>query len=181
MTSIVSELGDIVNGCLNNNRLSQRQLYDRYASRMFVLCRRYADNDAEAEDMLMEGFMSVFKNLETFKGESAFETWIHSVMVKTAVSHYRSVRRFRNELLVEELDEGQFVEDEAFSTSMDARVIIDALQRMPETPRVVFNLKAVEDHSFTEIGKMLGKKESAVRVAFMRAREWLRKELGEMG
>ena len=131
--------------------------------------------------MLMEGFMSVFKNLETFKGESAFETWIHSVMVKTAVSHYRSVRRFRNELLVEELDEGQFVEDEAFSTSMDARVIIDALQRMPETPRVVFNLKAVEDHSFTEIGKMLGKKESAVRVAFMRAREWLRKELGEMG
>ena len=60
---------------------------------------------------------------------------------------------------------------------MEARLVVDKLQRMPENLRVVFNLRAVENFSFTEISDMLGKKENAVRVAYMRARQWMLKEL----
>ena len=81
---------------------------------------------------------------------------------------------------MEDVDEEQFIEDEVFSTSLDARIIIDALQRMSETCRVVFNLHAIEGYSFAKIGEMLGKKESAMRVAYMRARTWLRNELRDM-
>lgn len=180
MTDRESDIQTIVNGCLNNDRLSQRQLYDRYASRMYVLCRRYANSDEEAEDMLMEGFMQVFKSLGTFHGESSFYTWIYSVMVNTAISHYRSIRRFRNELLSDELnDVGLLGEDEKITTVLDARIVVDTLQRMPENYRVVFNLHALEGYSFAKIGEMLGKKEDSMRVVFLRARKWLRRELGD--
>ena len=183
MTGVDSELESIINGCLNNNRLSQRQLYDKYASKMFAVCRRYANTEAEAEDMLMEGFMKVFKSLSSFEGKSAFDTWLHSVMVNTAISHYRSVRRFCNELSISEMNdvnEAQFAsEEETITTSLDAGIVMEALRKMPEPFRTVFNLRAVEAFSFAEIGKLLGKREKSLRVTYLRARKWLLEELKE--
>ena len=180
VTDRESDIQTLVNGCLKNDRLSQRQLYDRYVSQMFVLCRRYANSDEEAEDMLMEGFMQVFKSLKTFKGDSSFNTWIHSVMVNTAISHYRSIRKFRNEQLPNELDDESLLGvDETITTAMDARIVIDALQRMPETYRTVFNLHALEGYTFAKVGEVLGKTEDSMRVVFLRARKWLRRELGD--
>ena len=178
MTEIDSELQEIINGCLNNDRVSQHRLYDRYAPKMYVVCRRYANSREEAEDMLMEGFMNVFKNLSSFKGDSKFSTWIYSVMVNTAVSHYRSVKRFRNELLAEDvLDGDEFAEEERITASLEASRLLDLMEQMPDGMRVVFNLKAVEEYSFSEIAEMLDKKENAIRISYMRARQWLMKRV----
>ena len=174
MTEIDSELQEIINGCLNNDRLSQHRLYDRYASRMYGVCLRYANSREEAEDMLMEGFMNVFKGLPTFKGDSKFTTWIHSVMVNTAVSHYRSVRRFRKELFSSDaMEVEEFAEEENIIASLEAKQLLELLERMPDGMRVVFNLKAVEEYSFSEIAEMLDKKENAIRISYMRARQWM--------
>ena len=178
MTEKDSELQKIINGCLNNDRESQHRLYDRYASGMFVVCRRYANSREEAEDMLMEGFMNVFKNLSSFKGDSKFFTWVYSVMVNTAVSHYRSVKRFRNELLAEDvLDGDEFAEEERITASLEASRLLDLMEQMPDGMRVVFNLKAVEEYSFSEIAEMLDKKENAIRISYMRARQWLKERV----
>ncbi len=177
MTVKDSELQDIINGCLSNNRLSQRQLYERYAPKMFVVCRRFANTVEEAEDMMMEGFMKVFKNLDRFRGESQFETWMHSVMVNTAISHFRTVKRFRNELLGDMTEDVQFVEEERITTELEAKQVLTMLEQMPETMRMVFNLKAVEGYSFSEISRQLGKNEGALRICYMRARNWLKKAM----
>ncbi|MBP5495715.1 MAG: sigma-70 family RNA polymerase sigma factor [Bacteroidales bacterium] len=178
MTEKDSGLEEIVNGCLNNNRLSQRKLYDRYAPSMFAVCRRYANTDSEAEDMLMEGFMKVFKSIGSFKGESAFTTWVHSVMLNAAISHYRSIRKFRHEVSECDLDvEAEVNEEERIATSMDARRVLELMQKMPEPLRVIFNLRAVEGFSFAEIAKELGTKEDSMRVTFLRARKWMLAEL----
>ena len=141
---------------------------------MYGVCLRYANSREEAEDMLMEGFMNVFKGLSTFKGDSQFTTWIHSVMVNTAVSHYRSVRRFRKELLSSDAMEGEeFSEEENIIASLEAKQLLELLERMPEGMRMVFNLKAVEEFSFSEIAEMLDKKENAIRISYMRARQWM--------
>ena len=129
--------------------------------------------------MLMEGFLEVFQSLGSYRGDSPLYSWIRAVMVNTAVSHYRSVRKFRNELLESELYVPiEVAVEETVTTAMDARIVIDTLQRMPETLRVVFNLKAVDGLSFTRIAELLGKSEAAIRIAFMRARNWMREELG---
>ena len=178
MTEIDSELQEIINGCLNNDRLSQHRLYDRYASRMYGVCLRYANSREEAEDMLMEGFMNVFKGLSTYKGDSKFTTWIHSVMVNTAVSHYRSVKRFRKELLTnEDMEVEEFAEGENIIASLEAKQLLELLEQMPDGMRVVFNLKAVEEYSFSEIAEKLGEKENAIRISYMRARKWMMEEM----
>lgn len=145
---------------------------------MFAVCRRYANSTAEAEDMLLEGFMNVFKNLHTFKGDSSFFSWIYSVMVNSSVSHYRSVRRFRQEYPQEDMDMDLSGADEGtIVAEVSAKQVVEMLESMPETPRVVFNLKEIEGYSFSEIAEMLDKKEGAVRVAHMRAKKWLREKL----
>lgn len=145
---------------------------------MFAVCRRYANTDSEAEDMLMEGFMKVFKSIGSFKGESAFTTWVHSVMLNAAISHYRSIRKFRHEVSECDLDvEAEVNEEERIATSMDARRVLELMQKMPEPLRVIFNLRAVEGFSFAEIAKELGTKEDSMRVTFLRARKWMLAEL----
>ena len=178
MTEVDFGLQEIINGCLNNDRLSQRKLYDRFAPSMYAVCRRYANTDTEAEDMLMEGFMKVFKSIGTFKGDSSFNTWIHSVMVNAAISHYRSIRRFRNEVPGSDLEEeASIYEEEKITTSLDAQKVMELMQKMPEPWRVVFNLRAVDGYSFAEIAQELGTKEKSMRVTFMRARRWMLAEL----
>ncbi|MBR3557300.1 MAG: RNA polymerase sigma factor [Bacteroidales bacterium] len=179
MTGLDSELERVINGCLKNNRQSQKQLYEMFASRMFVVCRRYANSVAEAEDMLMEGFMNVFRNLSSYKGESRFDAWIYSVMVKSAISHYRSVRRFRNEVSLDDWEADELVNSgEAIYAGLDAAKVMTLMEQMSDTLRMAFNLREIEGYDFAEIAKMLGKKESAVRVAYMRAKKWLQNSLG---
>jgi len=129
--------------------------------------------------MLMEGFMNVFRNLSSYKGESRFDTWIYSVMVKSAISHYRSVRRFRNEVSLDDWEADELVNSgEAIYAGLDAAKVMTLMEQMSDTLRMAFNLREIEGYDFAEIAKMLGKKESAVRVAYMRAKKWLQNSLG---
>lgn len=172
------ELEKLIVGCLDNDRLSQKQLYELYAPKMFVVCQRYAKDSHEAEDMLMEGFLQVFKSLRTYKSESSFDNWIRSVMVKSAISHYRSVRRFRNESGWDNLEEVNVAdEQETIVSSLEAKQIVALMEQMPDTLRTVFNMKAIDGFSFKEIAELLDKKENAVRISYMRARQWLMAEL----
>jgi RNA polymerase sigma-70 factor (ECF subfamily) len=147
---------------------------------MFVVCQRYARCKEDAEDILMEGFMDVFKNLKTFRGESSFDRWITSIMIKKAVSYYRSVKRFRQEESWEGMEETLSVdEDEAILAPLSAKMLVEVLERMPDSLRTTFNLRAIDGFSFEEISDMLGKKENALRISYMRARKWLMSALDE--
>lgn len=178
MKEIDSDIEKIIAGCLKNDRLSQRQLYDRYSSELFGLCRRYSSSDEEAEDLLMEGFMQIFKNLDSYQHKSAFGTWVTSVMLNFAISHFRNSSRFRMEILTENMELLENVdEEEQIRTNLVADQLLQLIQQMPEAMRVVFNLKAVDEYSFTEIAQMLDKKENAVRNSYMRGRKWLMERL----
>lgn len=128
----------------------------------------------------MEGFMNIFRNLHTYRQESEFRSWMNTVMVNSAISHYRSFRRFRKEEAVERLEECVLEADasDMVVAGMDAARAVELMEQMPDTLRMVFNLKEIEGYSFGEIAGKLGKSESAVRVACMRARRWLQKAMG---
>ncbi len=180
MTVNKSELGKIVNGCLNNCRKSQQQLYDLLAPKLFAVCKRYAYSTEEAEDMFMEGFMNIFKSIGSYRSESSLETWAHSVMVHAAIDHIRMNHQLRNDLPVEELSESDDVWDnESVISALEAKQMLALLDQMSDNARVVFNLRAVEGYSFVEIAQMLDKKEGTVRTIYMRARKWLMERLKE--
>jgi RNA polymerase sigma-70 factor (ECF subfamily) len=76
----------LIKDCLNNNRASQKQLYNQYAQVMLGVCYRYTKSVADAEDVLQEGFIRVFKNLHQYKSEGELGAWIRRIMVTTALN-----------------------------------------------------------------------------------------------
>ena len=85
---IISE-SDLINGCLEEDRRMQEELYRRFSPRMYGICLRYAGNAAEAEDILQEGFIKVYKKLNTYRREGSFEGWVRRIFVNTAIEHFR--------------------------------------------------------------------------------------------
>ena len=71
----------ILQGCLQNNATSQRELYARYSPKMLAVCYRFAHNREDAEDMLQEGFIKVFSQIHTFRNQGAFEGWIRRIVI----------------------------------------------------------------------------------------------------
>lgn len=175
MATNVQEIEKLIDGCLQNDRRAQCRLYEIFAPAMLGVCCRYASSKEEAEDIMIEGFTSVFTSLSTFRRESSLQSWIRSIMVKTAINTFRAHKKF---LLHEEMDEaGAFAAGSNMGgdilTKLEARQILALIQEMQEDWRVIFNLRVVEEYSFKEIAEELGRNENTIRVYFQRARAWL--------
>ena len=89
------ELKDVVEGCYRGKRDAQYALYEHFAPGMLALCFRYCDSLEEAEDVLQEGFISVFKHFRSYKGSGSLEGWIKKIMVNTALKYIRKWGKFK--------------------------------------------------------------------------------------
>src|SRR4051812_11962072 len=83
----------LIEGCKRNQREAQYKLYNLLSGKMFSVCLRYAKNREAAEDLLQEGFVKVFINIDKFRGEGSFEGWVRRIVVNTAVEHYRKAAK----------------------------------------------------------------------------------------
>lgn len=168
------DLDSIVEGCSKNDRTSQQALFEMFSPKMLALCMRYAHNKEEAEDMMIEGFVTVFKQIPNFKKKSSLETWIHTIMVHTAIDIYRTQKKFR---LHDDFDEheevGDLASNEDIFTKLQAQQILAMMQKMPDELLVILNLHVIDGFTLTEIAEQMGKNTNTIRVYFMRARRWL--------
>ncbi len=165
---------ELVEGCKRGSPSHQRALYQRYHRLMYGVCLRYTDNRDDAEDILQEGFVKVFKNLSGFQGKGSFEGWIRRIMVHTSIEHYRRNSRY-------------FMVDvnTAFDLETDADVIggiskeeiLTLIRSMPVGYRTVFNLYAIEGYSHQEIGTMLGITEGTSKSQLSRAKKILQEKI----
>lgn len=180
MATTIQEIEELIAGCQNNNRDAQRRLYEKFASTMLGVCMRYANSKEEAEDVMMDGFMGVFKNISTYRGESSLDSWIRSIMVKTAISHYRAEKKhLMNDSLDDKEDSLMPISEreESIVTRLEAKQVLEIVAKMPEDLRVIFNLRLVEEYSFKEIAEELEKNENTVRVYYQRARQWIKNSI----
>lgn len=167
----------IINGCLQNKRGSQQELYDIFAPKMLTVCMRYAFTQQEAEDIMIEGFVAVFNHLADFKNESSLEQWIRQIMVNKAISNYRNNKRRYNHLTINEnieLEDEQILDIES---SMTGKKLIQMIQQMPDNLKMVFNLRVFEEYEFKEIAEELTIPVSTARVYFLRAKKWINEHI----
>ncbi|MCR5115560.1 MAG: sigma-70 family RNA polymerase sigma factor [Bacteroidales bacterium] len=168
----------LVEGCLNDNRQAQKRLYDSFAPMMLGVCCRYANSQEEGEDILIEGFTKIFSHLHEFHFECSLAGWMRKIMLNTAISFFRMHHKHHNQLSI---DEGVAADWQAASEATDAKVrekdILQLVQQMPETYRVIFNLFVVDGFSHKEIGEMLGIQESTSRSQLTRAKNWLKERI----
>lgn len=165
-------LTQLIAGCRRGDMGAQRSLYERYNARLFAVCLRYARDRPEAQDMLQDTFLVIYRDLGQFQGNGAFEGWLHRIAVRTALQHLRRKNplRFAEDFSDLPTDHYNITPD----TEMNSEAILNMVQQLPTGYRTVFNLHCVEAYSYPEIAAELGISESSVRSQYTRACKHLR-------
>ena len=147
----------------------QEELYHRFSPKMYAVCLRYASHVEDAQDLLQEGFIKVYRNLHHFRAEGSFEGWIRRVFVNTSIEHFR--KKSTKLSMVTEKEEGT-IENTDISAleNLAEKDIIKIVQELSPGYRAVFNLYVVEGYSHKEIGDMMGISEGTSKSQLTRAK-----------
>lgn len=138
---------------------------------------RYAKNRAEAEDILQTGFVRVFTQMESFRGEGSFEGWIRRVIINTAIEAYRKSGR---SVQVSELAEADSLVDGVVIDTLACEDLLAVIRALPPGYRMVFNMYAIEGYSHKEIAEALHISEGASKSQLSRARNWLQGKIKQI-
>ncbi len=173
---VIHQEKSIVEGCCQGRREAQQKLYDHFASKMLGLCFRYCDSIEEAEDLLQEGFIKVFRHIRTFKGDGPLESWIRRIMVNTALNYLKKIADYRFHDDLDELPEALQPES-ATSNQLEVKEIIDTIRKLPPGYRTVFNLFEIEGYGHKEIAAILNISVNTSKSQLLKAKRLLQKKL----
>jgi len=149
---------------------------------MYGICLRYAADKDVAHDIFQEGFIKVYQNIQTFKGESALGSWMYKIFVTTAINYIQRTLKGKFEVSINEqvnnMEETISEEEsEHWLNHISKEEALQMVQELPEKYRLIINLYAIEKMSHLEIGKMLGITEASSRSQLSRARKLLSDKL----
>ena len=162
----------LLKGCLTNDAAAQRELYNKYSSKMLSVCYRYAHNREDAEDMLQEGFIKVFLQAHTFENRGAFEGWIRRIIVHTCINILKKNKKFNESVDIIHAN-GLQVREDTVPAIIQAKQVVECIRMLPIGYRTVLNLYAVEGFSHREIAGLLDIEESTSRSQYTRAKAML--------
>lgn len=181
------QLVQLVNGCIRKDRAAQRKLYEMYYGKMMGVCLRYANDSNQAKDILQDGFIKVFGNLERYNFNGSFEGWVRRIIVNTAIDYFRKKRSSHVLLLSDDQAIEGFEEEEvdelAFEINPDSEPeftmqdVVEAMHELSPAYRTVFNLFVLENRSHLEIAEELNISVGTSKSNFSKAKANIRKIL----
>ncbi len=164
----------IIQGCRRGNRNSQRVLFAHYLGYAMNICLRYAKNREEAEEMLNDGFLKVFRKINQYDDSYDFRNWLHKVMTNAAIDYFRA-----NQHKIAFVELSPAIDFEGASAPLPEILpgedLLPVLQELSPAYRMVFNLAVIEDYKHEEIANMLGISANTSRSNLARAKDKLRK------
>jgi RNA polymerase sigma factor (sigma-70 family) len=169
---------DLIQACLRGERQAQMEIFNLYASKMMVVCLRYARHRLEAEDILQDAFVKVFTHMSEFEYNGSFEGWVRRIMINTAIKNNE-----RKSVKYEEIGLENVVEDssdpEVFGM-LSEEELINVIETLPDGYRLVFNLYAIEGFNHKEIAGILQIEEGTSRSQLYKARKMLQDKVYEL-
>jgi RNA polymerase sigma-70 factor (ECF subfamily) len=163
----------LVKLCLENNRMAQQELFEKYSRKMMSLCIRYAGNEDDAKDILQEGFIKVFTRLQDYSGSGSLSGWVKAIMVNSALNFIKK-SVYLTEMV--EMKEELAVSSNGLSESrLGEQELMAMIRTLPDGFRVIFNLFAIEGYSHKEIAHMMGITENTSKTQYLRERARLQK------
>lgn len=163
---------DLIEQCKNGSRKAQFELYKLYSKAMLNISYRMLRNKQEAEDVLQEAFVEVFRRLDTFRFESTFGAWLKRIVVNRSIN---AINRKKEQLtFIEDMpgfnvtdDREEYDENEI---KMNVQQVMKAMEQLPEGGRIVFSLYLLEGYDHEEISQILNISESTSKTQYMRAK-----------
>lgn len=165
-------MDNLIKGCLEQNRSSQKGLYRQYFGYSMSICLRYAPNREEAVEIVNDGFMKVFTRIGTYDPMRSFKSWLGRIMVNTAIDHYRSAHKHYHHDGLDSASEAEFPVNIIDKLSYDE--LIELVQQLPPSYRAVFNLHAIDGYKHEEIADMLSISVGTSKSNLYKAREALK-------
>ena len=138
---------------------------------MYTLAYRITGNFEEANDVLQDGFLKVFNNLSSFKGNSKLGTWIHTIIARTALSQIKNRIYFED---VETVVDKSVLD---WGSALDVEYLEKAIASLPDGYRAVFTLFEIEGFKHREIAEMLSVSESTSKTQLFKAKKMLQAKL----
>lgn len=143
----------LIQSCLKNDAIAQRELYQIYSAKWMGVCLRYFSDRFEAEEVLIKAFMKIFTKIDQYKNKGSFEGWMRKIVVNEALMHLRETKKIFLHVEVETASE---ISSEFFTSSYREEELLKLIYELPIGYRTVFNLYAIEGYSHQEIAELLG-------------------------
>ncbi|MBC6611515.1 sigma-70 family RNA polymerase sigma factor [Hymenobacter sp. NBH84] len=166
---------DLIAACRQGNSRAQKLLYERFAGLMLSVCLRYLRHREDAEEVMIGGFVKVFRALDQYRHEGSFEGWIRRIMVNEALGQLR--RKEPLHLAIDDVPSTAAVTPATADTQLQADDMLALLAELPAGYRTVFNLYALEGYSHPEIAELLGISEGTSKSQLSKARAMLQRRL----
>jgi RNA polymerase sigma factor (sigma-70 family) len=161
---------NLINRCLQNNRLAQKELFDRYFKAMFTIALRIVKDEELCYDVVQEAFILVFNNLHQFQFKATIGSWIKTILVREAVRRMKLNIR-ENNLEVKQLEPIIWPED------LTGEYLHQAIMELPDGYRTVFTLIEIEGFSHREVAKMMSISEGTSKSQLFYAKKSLQQKL----
>ena len=172
------EESELINRCSAKDRDAQKELYTRYAARIFTVCRRYCDNNQDAEDILHDTFLIAFNHISTLvnKNERSLYSWLCRIAVNQAIDR---IRNKRWQLLYANLPVREVITEweDNNTITIPQETLLTFIARLPNVRRTVFNLYCIDGYTHKEIAMMLGISEKGSASILAKAKNQLKIEI----
>lgn len=168
----------IIDLCKKGDRAAQKAVYDSLAPKMFAVCLKYVTDRSTAEDLLQDGFVTLFSKIDSYKGEGSFEGWARKIFVNTALMHLRKKDALK---MSEDIDAAWNIAS-GYPTqiqNLGYRELLGFISSMPEIFRTVFNMYVLDGYTHKEIAEALGISEVNSRTLLMRARAMMQEKIDD--
>ncbi|MFN3851065.1 MAG: RNA polymerase sigma factor [Spirosomataceae bacterium] len=167
---------ELVEACIRQERNAQRQLYELYAGKLLVTAMRYMKNRDDAEDVLQDSFIKIFKHLDSFRFDCPLDAWLRRIVVNTALKQLKKQAEFMQQI------DSQLVADEVEQSELTIsgfqfEQLMAMVASLPDGCRTVFNLYAIEGYQHNEIAELLGISEGTSKSQYSRAKSLLQAKI----
>lgn len=166
---------DLIQGCVRRDTIAQHTLFEKYAGILMTICRRYAGDQHEAEDMLQEAFINIFNHINQFKSAGSFEGWLKRITVNAAI---KILQRRKIKIVGITNDQHELISpDSNVISDLSAEDLLKLISQLPDGYRVIFNSYVIEGYSHDEIAGMLKIKTATSRSQLSKARAILKDKI----
>lgn len=143
---------DLIKGCMANDRLSQEALYKRFFPAMMAMCMRYTRDQVKSIEIINNGFLKVFKKIDTYSFKGSLEGWIRRIVYRSLSDYFREETRYVRLMVFEERD---MESEERATAQIYLEDILRMVQQLPTATQTVFRLYAIEGYSHAEIAEQM--------------------------
>ena len=173
----VSELEELIQGCIRNDRSAQEKLYRLFYPRMMAMVRRYIDQEMQAEEVMNNGYLRAFQKLKQYNFQGSFEGWLRKIIFHAVSDYVKQNCRYNEKVVLVEKDE-LVHKDHADKLYYDQ--VLKLVQALPDATRNVFNMYVMDGLTHKEIGNLLGISEGTSKWHLSEGRKLLKEKIEKL-